>query len=84
MWVHFDFVKMADILPPSSVGYVHNPNIVLPLYIQTEVVRVLDHNGDIWNVRRPRPLSIIAGAQLVLQCDRDLLARYLMSKMKKL
>ncbi len=72
--------NMANILPPNSVGYVHNPNLVLPIYIQTEVIRVQDQNGVVWNIRRPRPLSILSGAQLVLQCDRDLLARYLSSK----
>jgi hypothetical protein len=72
--------NMANILPPNSVGYVHNPNLVLPIYIQTEVIRVQDQNGVVWNVRRPRPLSILSGAQLVLQCDRELLARYLSFK----
>ncbi len=69
-------IKMAHPIPPNSVGFVPNPNLILPLYIQTEVVRVQDHNGAVWTFRRPRPLSIVAGAQLVLQCDRDLLARY--------
>jgi hypothetical protein len=71
--------KMANIQPPNSVGYVPNPNLILPIYIQTEVVRVQDRNGVVWRIRRPRPLSIVSGAQLVLQCDRELLARYLVT-----
>ncbi len=67
---------MAAPIHPNSVGFVHNPNLILPVYIQFEVVRVQDHLGVVRHVRRPRPLSIISGAQLVLQCDRELLARY--------
>jgi hypothetical protein len=66
---------MANISPPSSIGFVQNPNLVLPLYLRTEVVRVQDAQGTIWHIRRPRPLSIISGAMVVLQSDRDLLAR---------
>ncbi len=72
----FILKRMAVILPPMSVGFVPNPNLVLPVYIQTEVVQVQDPQGEIWNIRRARPPSVISGAQVVLQCDRDLLARY--------
>ncbi len=75
---------MAVLLPPNSVGFHPNPNLVLPVYIQTEVVTVQDVFGVVWHIRRPRPLSIISGAQVVLQCDRDLLARYFIFKEKVL
>ncbi len=74
-WTHDKVLIMAYLDPPNSVGYVPNPNLVLPVYIRTEVIRVQDPHGVVWHIRRPRPPSIIAGAQLVLQCDRDLLAR---------
>jgi hypothetical protein len=67
---------MAYLLPPPSVGFVHNPNLVLPTYIVSEVVRIQDTRGVVWTFRRPRPLSIVCGAQIVLQCDRELLQRY--------
>ncbi len=66
---------MASLLPPTSVGFVPNPNVVLPAYVTTEILQIQDVQGTVWNIRRPRPLSIIAGAQIVLQCDRELLAR---------
>jgi hypothetical protein len=66
---------MASLLPPASIGFVPNPNLVLPVYIQTEIVRIQDGQGVVWHVRRPRPLSVISGALIVLQSDRDLLAR---------
>jgi hypothetical protein len=73
---------MANLLPPNSIGFVHNPNLVLPVYIQTEVVRVQDVQGNVWSFRRPRPLSVLAGASIVLQSDRDLLARFVFVTVK--
>ncbi len=64
------------LLPPPYVGFVHNPNLVLPDYILFEVVQIMDQNGIIQLLRRPRPPSITACAQLVLQCDRHRLQRY--------
>jgi hypothetical protein len=67
---------MAHILPPPpNVGYVPNPNLVLPLYLLTEVHPVRLEDGQVVMVRRPRPLSVIAGARVVLQCDPDRLRR---------
>jgi hypothetical protein len=66
---------MANIVPPPASGFVANPNLILPTYILTEVVRIQDQAGNLMVVRRPRPLSIIVGAQVVLQCDRQQLAR---------
>ncbi len=66
---------MAHLLPPPSVGFVHNPNLVLPDYVTTEVVQIMDPYGVVHLLRRPRPLSVVAGAQIVLQCDRDRLQR---------
>ncbi len=70
---------MANLLPPNSIGYVPNPNLVLPQYVQFEVIRIQDVRGDVWSFRRPRPLSVLAGAAVVLQSDRDLLARFVWS-----
>jgi hypothetical protein len=66
---------MALLAPPLYVGFIANPNLILPIYIQTEVITLTDVHGTVWQLRRPRPLSLLAGAQVVLQCDRDLLAR---------
>ena len=61
---------------PSCIGFVRNPNLVLPLYVLTEVHTVHDEAGHPIHIRRPRPLSVIAGAAVVLQSDQALLARY--------
>ncbi len=71
---------MAFILPPPpNVGFVPNPNLNLPIYLLTEVHTIRLEGGQIVNLRRPRPLSVIAGAQVVLQCDRERLQRYFVS-----
>ncbi len=75
---NFILKKMASLLPPDCIGFVANPNIILPVYVQSEVVRVQDTQGVEWLIRRPRPLSVISGAQIVLQSDRELLARFVM------
>ena len=61
---------------PACIGFVPRPNLVLPPYILTEVYRFRDVDGVFVRLRRPRPLSIIAGAEVVLQSDPALLARY--------
>ncbi len=67
---------MAFLLPPPpNVGFVPNPQLVLPIYLLTEVHPVLLEDGQVVRVRRPRPLSVIAGARMVLQCDPDRLRR---------
>ena len=66
----------GNVPPPSCLGFVRNPNLVLPPYITTEVHLYRDEAGSLVTHRRPRPLSIIAGAEFVLQCDQDKLARY--------
>ncbi len=68
---------LGNIPPPASIGFYRNPNLVLPLYILTEVHTVRLHNGNLANLRRPRPLSVISGAEVVLQSDPFLLRRYL-------
>jgi hypothetical protein len=73
-WLHIS-VLMANFTPPDSIGFVPNPNLVLPPYIAFEVVVIYDIHGVPWHLRRPRPLSLLAGAQVVLQSDRELLAR---------
>jgi len=66
---------MAFIQPPSALGFVPNPNLVLPPYIISEVHLFRDQAGNLIAHHRPRPLSLIAGAEVVLQCDQDKLAR---------
>ncbi len=67
--------NLAGVIPPVSIGFVANPNLILPLYVRYEVVTITDVDGNDWNLRRPRPLSILAGAHLLLQSDRELFAR---------
>ncbi len=66
---------LGNIPPPASIGFVHNPNLVLPMYIHTEVHTIRLPNGHIVNLRRPRPLSVVSGAEVVLQSDPFLLRR---------
>ncbi len=61
--------------PPPNVGFVPNPQLVLPIYLMTEVHPVRLEDGQVVMVRRPRPLSVVSGARLVLQCDPELLMR---------
>ena len=65
--------------PPAFLGFVRNPNLVLPPYIISEVHLYNDEAGNVITHRRPRPLSIIAGAEVVLQCDQEKLARLVSS-----
>ena len=65
----------GNVPPPSCLGFVRNPNLVLPPYITTEVHLYRDEAGVLITHRRPRPLSVIAGAEFILQCDQDKLAR---------
>ncbi len=68
---------MAFVIPPPpNVGFVPNPNLVLPVYLLTEVHQVRLEDGQTLNLRRPRPISVVAGARLVLQCDPVRLCRY--------
>ncbi len=70
------FFPMAYILPPPpNVGFIPNPNLALPIYLLTEVHPVQLDDGQVVMVRRPRPISVVAGARLVLQCDPDRLRR---------
>jgi hypothetical protein len=66
---------MANFAPPPEVGFRRNPNLILPIYIVSEVHSVVAESGEVINVRRPRPPSVVSGAELVLQCDQDLLKR---------
>ncbi len=68
-------IMAYDLAAPPNVGYQPNANLVLPLYVLTEVHEVHAQNGQIAYLRRPRPLSLIAGARVVLQCDPHLLCR---------
>ena len=68
---------MAYLLPPPpNVGFVPNPNLVLPIYLLTEVHPLRLPDGQVMMLRRPRPLSVIAGARVVLQCDPVRLRRF--------
>ena len=73
---------LGNVTPPSCIGFVRNPNLVLPLYILTEVNVFRDENGLVVTHRRPRPLSVIAGAEVVLQSDPERLARYVGHEIK--
>ncbi len=64
---------MANPLHPPNLGFRPVPNLVLPQYILTEVVTVRDVHGVVHLIRRPRPLSLITGATVVLQSDQELL-----------
>ena len=66
---------LGNVPPPSCLGFVPNPNLVLPPYIITEVHLYHDEAGVLISHRRPRPLSVVAGAEFVLQCDQERLAR---------
>ncbi len=77
---------LGNITPPTSIGFVRNPNLILPLYILTEVHTIQLGVGQVANLRRPRPLSVISGAEVVLQSDPFLLRRYVVlckEKIKK-
>ena len=74
-------VYLGGVPPPSCLGFVRNPNLVLPPYITTEVHVYRDESGNLITHRRPRPLSVIAGAEFILQCDQDRLARYVWFRM---
>jgi hypothetical protein len=63
--------------PPVGVGFVANQNLDLPLYIVSEVHTIVTEDGQLLHLRRPRPLSVISGAEFVLQCDQELLMRYI-------
>ena len=67
---------LGNVPPPSCIGFVRNPNLVLPPYIISEVHLYRDEDGNLVSHRRPRPLSVIAGAEVVLQSDQDRLARF--------
>ena len=67
---------LGNIPPPSCIGFTLRPHLQLPLYIQTEVHTVQLYDGSLLTRRRPRPLSIVAGAKVVLQADQDLLGRF--------
>ncbi len=66
---------MANQILPPNLGFRPVPNLVLPQYILTEVVTVRDEHGIGHLVRRPRPLSLITGATIVLQSDQERLRR---------
>jgi hypothetical protein len=66
----------SNFSPPSCIGYRHIPNLVLPLYIRSEVTSFFDEDGTVVSYRRARPLSIVYGAEIVLQSDLELLSRY--------
>ena len=67
---------LGNVPPPSCIGFTRNPNLVLPPYIISEVHLYHDEDGVVLSHRRPRPLSVIAGAEVVLQSDQDRLARF--------
>ena len=71
---------LGNVPPPSCLGFLRNPHLVLPPYIISEVHLYTDEDGNLITHRRPRPLSIIAGAQVVLQSDQDRLARFVLNK----
>ncbi len=74
---------MAYLLPPPpNVGYRPNPNLALPIYLLTEVHPYRLHDGQVVMLRRPRPLSVITGARVVLQCDPDRLRRLVLREIK--
>jgi hypothetical protein len=60
-------------LPPPNIGFNPNPNLTIPIYILTETVTFRDRHGVFHLVRRPRPLSLIVNAVVVLQSDQELL-----------
>ncbi len=66
---------LGTIPPPASIGFVRNPNLVLPVYILTEVHTIRLPNGQLAELRRPRPPSVISGAEVILQSDQYLLQR---------
>jgi hypothetical protein len=66
---------MANLVPPPGVGFRRNPNLVLPVYIMSEVHSIVSQTGEVVALRRPRPYSVVAGAELVLQCDQERLMR---------
>jgi hypothetical protein len=66
---------LANFAPPPEVGFRPNPNLVLPIYLISEVHSIVSQYGEVIHLRRPRPYSVVAGAELVLQCDQDLLVR---------
>jgi hypothetical protein len=65
------FLGNLPVVP--NIGFNPVPNLVLPMYILTETVTFRDRHGVYHLVRRPRPLSLIAGVVVVLQSDQDLL-----------
>ena len=67
---------LGNVPPPSCLGFVRNPNLTLPPYIISEVHLYRDEAGNLITHRRPRPLSVVAGVEFVLQCDQEKLARY--------
>jgi hypothetical protein len=69
---------------PDCIGFVPNPQLVLPLYVRVEAHRILDADGQVMIRHCPRPLSIISGSEVVLQSSPDLLARYEILKNKLL
>ncbi len=74
---------MAFLLPPPpDVGFVPNPNLDLPIYLLTEVHPVRLEDGQVVMLRRQRPLSVIAGARMVLQCDPERLRRFVKIRYK--
>ena len=66
---------VGNLPPPHHIGFVRRPNLVLPNYVATEIHQFVGDDGVLRSNRRPRPLSIIAGAAVVLQSDQALLAR---------
>jgi hypothetical protein len=70
-----NFLNFPNFPIPQCIGFRPNPNVVIPAYIITEVRPGVDQHGHPILVRRPRPLSLLIGAWIVLQSDPDLLMR---------
>jgi hypothetical protein len=66
-------LNLANFPIPECIGFNPNPNIVIPTYVITEARPGVDQNGVPVVVRRPRPLSLMIGAWVVLQSDQELL-----------
>jgi hypothetical protein len=67
---------MGNLPIPDCIGFEAKPNLIVPLYIQVELHRFRDETGQLVLNRRPRPLSIVSGSEVVLQSDPALLAQY--------